>query len=109
MSGGKMGRVWGRWAPLRGHTDCSSLVSPPTWGGPIKRSCKSTTSPSQPLHVGLVDKCVGSRIQVVMKSDREIVGTLLEWDDFVNMVLEDVPEFEVTPEGRRMAKLDQIL
>ncbi|KAI4530826.1 hypothetical protein MG293_018684 [Ovis ammon polii] len=62
-----------------------------------------------PRGAGLVDKCVGSRIQVVMKSDRETVGTLLEWDDFVNMVLEDVPEFEVTPEGRRMAKLDQIL
>ena len=78
-------------------------------GGSPPSVFSATTSPSQPLPVGLVDKCVGSRIQVVMKSDREIVGTLLEWDDFVNMVLEDVPEFEVTPEGRRMAKLDQIL
>ncbi|KAF5927702.1 hypothetical protein HPG69_000608, partial [Diceros bicornis minor] len=49
-----------------------------------------------------------------MKSDKEIVGTLLGFDDFVSillkdMVLEDVTEFEITPEGRRITKLDQIL
>ncbi|PIK59404.1 LSM5-like [Apostichopus japonicus] len=57
----------------------------------------------------LVDKCIGSRIHIVMKSDKEIVGTLLGFDDFVNMVLEDVIEFETTAEGRRVTKLDQIL
>uniref|UniRef100_A0A3B3B3Q7 U6 snRNA-associated Sm-like protein LSm5 n=1 Tax=Oryzias melastigma TaxID=30732 RepID=A0A3B3B3Q7_ORYME len=57
----------------------------------------------------LVDKCIGSRIHIVMKTDKEIVGTLLGFDDFVNMVLEDVTEFEITPEGRRITKLDQIL
>ncbi|KAM9303509.1 U6 snRNA-associated Sm-like protein LSm5 [Morus bassanus] len=44
-----------------------------------------------------------------MKSDKEIVGTLLGFDDFVNMVLEDVTEFKMTPGGRRITKLDQIL
>ena len=57
----------------------------------------------------LVDKCIGSRIHIIMKNDKEIVGTLLGFDDFVNMVLEDVMEFETTPEGRRVTKLDQIL
>jgi U6 snRNA-associated Sm-like protein LSm5 len=57
----------------------------------------------------LVDKCIGSRIHIIMKNDKEIVGTLLGFDDFVNMVLEDVSEFESTPEGRRVTKLDQIL
>uniref|UniRef100_A0A663MAI4 U6 snRNA-associated Sm-like protein LSm5 n=1 Tax=Athene cunicularia TaxID=194338 RepID=A0A663MAI4_ATHCN len=61
------------------------------------------------LRSELVDKCIGSRIHIVMKSDKEIVGTLLGFDDFVNMVLEDVTEFEITPEGRRITKLDQIL
>ena len=32
----------------------------------------------------LVDKCVGSRIHVIMKSDKEIVGTLLGFDDYVS-------------------------
>lgn len=44
-----------------------------------------------------------------MKNDKEMVGTLLGFDDFVNMLLEDVTEYENTPEGRRITKLDQIL
>lgn len=69
-----------------------------------------------------------------MRSDKEIVGTLLGFDDFVSkllngyfdsnsvciywnfsfdfivdMVLEDVTEFENTPEGRRVTKLEEIL
>lgn len=56
-----------------------------------------------------MDKCIGSRIHIVMKNDKEIVGTLLGFDDFVNMLLEDVTEYESTPEGRRVTKLDQIL
>uniref|UniRef100_A0A8C5DEE2 U6 snRNA-associated Sm-like protein LSm5 n=1 Tax=Gouania willdenowi TaxID=441366 RepID=A0A8C5DEE2_GOUWI len=64
---------------------------------------------NQLLYSELVDKCIGSRIHIVMKTDKEIVGTLLGFDDFVNMVLEDVTEFELTPEGRRITKLDQIL
>ena len=32
----------------------------------------------------------GSKIHVIMKSDKEIVGILLGFDDYVNMVLEDV-------------------
>jgi len=57
----------------------------------------------------LVDKCIGSRIHIIMKNDKEIVGTLQGFDDFVNMLLEDVTESEATPEGRRVTKLDQIL
>ncbi|XP_060103607.1 U6 snRNA-associated Sm-like protein LSm5 [Heteronotia binoei] len=74
-----------------------------------KMAANATTNPSQLLPLELVDKCIGSRIHIVMKSDKEIVGTLLGFDDFVNMVLEDVTEFEITPEGRRITKLDQIL
>ncbi|EXJ79138.1 hypothetical protein A1O3_08639 [Capronia epimyces CBS 606.96] len=40
----------------------------------------------------LIDKCVGSRIWIVMKGDKEFAGTLLGFDDYVNMVLEDVIE-----------------
>ena len=74
-------------------------------------SLQNTTlaHPSQLLPLELVDKCIGSRIHIIMRNDKEIVGTLLGFDDFVNMVLEDVTEFENTPEGRRITKLDQIL
>ncbi|TFY64411.1 hypothetical protein EVJ58_g2638 [Rhodofomes roseus] len=42
--------------------------------------------------IELIDRCIGSRIWVIMKSEREFTGTLLGFDDFVNMVLEDVTE-----------------
>lgn len=42
-----------------------------------------------------MDKCIGSRLWVILKSDKEIVGTLLGFDDYVNMVLEDVTELYV--------------
>lgn len=44
-----------------------------------------------------------------MKNDKEMVGTLQGFDDFVNMLLDDVTEYESTPEGRKITKLDQIL
>ncbi|NXA64640.1 LSM5 protein, partial [Mohoua ochrocephala] len=55
----------------------------------------------------LVDKCIGSRIHIVMKSDKEIVGTLLGFDDFVSILWWKFKA--ITPEGRRITKLDQIL
>lgn len=66
-------------------------------------------NPSHLLPSELIDRCIGSKIWVVMKGDKELVGTLRGFDVYVNMVLEDVTEIEVTPEGKRTHKLDQIL
>ncbi|NWU85477.1 LSM5 protein, partial [Onychorhynchus coronatus] len=68
----------------------------------------AVSNPSQLLPLELVDKCIGSRIHIVMKSDKEIVGTLLGFDDFVS-ILRWVFKASITPEGRRITKLDQIL
>ncbi|PVU90311.1 hypothetical protein BB560_006207 [Smittium megazygosporum] len=54
---------------------------------------------SQLLPLELIDKCVGSKIWIVMKSNKEFVGTLLGFDDYVNIVLEDVTEYEYQPSG----------
>ncbi|KAI6241371.1 U6 snRNA-associated Sm-like protein LSm5 [Aphelenchoides fujianensis] len=69
----------------------------------------TAANPSTLLPLELVDKCIGSKIWVIMKNEKEIVGTLTGFDDYVNMVLEDVVEYENTPEGRRITKLDTIL
>lgn len=53
---------------------------------------------SQLLPSELIDRCIGSKVWVIMKGDKEIVGTLRGFDVYVNMVLEDVTEIEVTPE-----------
>ncbi|NWU72213.1 LSM5 protein, partial [Pterocles burchelli] len=72
-------------------------------------AANATTNPSQLLPLELVDKCIGSRIHIVMKSDKEIVGTLLGFDDFVSILWWKCLRPEITPEGRRITKLDQIL
>ncbi|OZJ04191.1 hypothetical protein BZG36_02185 [Bifiguratus adelaidae] len=64
---------------------------------------------SQLLPLELIDKCIGSKIWVIMKAEKEFSGTLLGFDDYVNMVLEDVTEFENTPDGRRSIQRGQIL
>ncbi|OXB54697.1 hypothetical protein ASZ78_015942 [Callipepla squamata] len=49
-------------------------------------AANASSNPSQLLPLELVDKCIGSRIHIVMKSDKEIVGTLLGFDDFVSIL-----------------------
>ena len=39
------------------------------------------------LTAELIDKCIGSRMWVIMRGDKELVGTLCGFDDYVNMVL----------------------
>ena len=64
-----------------------------------------TLSPSRCTEV--IDKCIGSRIHLVTKGEREIVGTLRGFDDYVNVVLEDAEEFERMVDGTtRKTKLD---
>ena len=46
---------------------------------------------------------------LILVLSQEIVGTLRGFDDFVNMVLDDVTEYETTEEGMRKTKLGQIL
>ncbi len=87
---------------MSASTTATSAASAPS-------GSSSSSNASTLLPLELVDKAIGSRIHIIMKNDKEIVGTLLGFDDFVNMVLEDVTEFESTPEGRRVTKLDQIL
>ncbi|KKF93627.1 U6 snRNA-associated Sm-like protein LSm5 [Ceratocystis platani] len=66
---------------------------------------------SQLLPLELIDKCVGSRIWVIMKGDKalrlsaEFAGTLMGFDDYVNMVLEDVIEFDYSGNQTKLPKL----
>jgi U6 snRNA-associated Sm-like protein LSm5 len=58
----------------------------------------------------LIDKCVGSKLWIVLKNNKEFVGTLRGFDEFVNMVLEDVTEYDTAADGsRKSTKLDSIL
>ncbi|GIZ49565.1 Sm-like protein LSM5 [Cercospora beticola] len=60
---------------------------------------------SQLLPLELIDRCVGSPIWVIMKGDKEFSGTLMGFDDFVNMVLEDVTEYDYTGGHTKLKKI----
>lgn len=46
------------------------------------------------LPLEIIDKSIGHKIQVLMTNDKEFHGTLIGFDDYVNMVLENVEEFD---------------
>ncbi|KAJ0112496.1 hypothetical protein Patl1_01623 [Pistacia atlantica] len=62
-------------------------------------------NPSQLLPSELIDRCIGSKIWVIMKGDKELVGTLRGFDVYVNMVLEDVTEYFYILRERDVLKL----
>jgi len=49
------------------------------------------------LPLELVDKATGSRLWVIMKDRKEFVGTLRGFDDYINIVLDDVTEYDYSP------------
>lgn len=76
----------------------------------IKAKGNYQNNASHLLPSELIDKCIGSRIWVVLRGDKEIVGILRGFDNYVNMVLDDVTEIEDAADGtKKLTKLDQIL
>ncbi|GMI61400.1 hypothetical protein ScalyP_jg7719 [Parmales sp. scaly parma] len=61
---------------------------------------------SRLLPLELIDKAIGSQIWILMKGEKELVGTLRGFDDYVNMVLDDVTEYG--PDGFKTT-MDEIL
>merc|ERR1712216_530845 len=74
-----------------------------------KKGASSAHNPSHLMPSGVMDKCIGSKLWVILKNERELVGTLKGFDLYVNMVLEDVTEYDFTPEGCNTTSLDTIL
>lgn len=73
-------------------------------------AAKPKASAGRLLPLELIDKCVGSKCWILMRSSKEFTGTLRGFDDYVNVVLDDVTEYEVSADGKRVAsKLDSIL
>merc|ERR1712199_54815 len=64
-----------------------------------KGASSSAHNPSHLMPSEVMDKCIGSKLW----------GTLKGFDLYVNMVLEDVTEYDFTPEGCNTTSLDTIL
>ncbi|OAL06760.1 LSM-domain-containing protein [Phaeosphaeriaceae sp. SRC1lsM3a] len=57
------------------------------------------------LPLELIDKCVGSQIWVIMNGGKEFTGKLVGFDDYVNMVLEDVTEIDPAEGNVKLPKI----
>ena len=53
------------------------------------------------LPLALVEKGIGSRMWVIMRGNTEFVGTLKGFDDYVNIVLDEVTEYTYDSAGTR--------
>ncbi|KAI3633225.1 hypothetical protein MIR68_008763 [Amoeboaphelidium protococcarum] len=52
------------------------------------------------LPLELMDKSIGKRLWIVLKDQSEIIGNLVGFDEFVNIVLSDVQEKEIKSDGQ---------
>lgn len=57
------------------------------------------------LPLEVLDRAIGHKIQVLLTNDKEFHGTLVGFDDFVNMVLEDVEEFDSDGKKESLKKM----
>ncbi|ABN67672.1 predicted protein, partial [Scheffersomyces stipitis CBS 6054] len=56
------------------------------------------------LPLEIIDKSIGHEIRVLMTNDKEFTGKLVGFDDFVNMVLEDVREIDSDVKSDKVIK-----
>ncbi|CAI4426181.1 BMC_2a_G0016150.mRNA.1.CDS.1 [Saccharomyces cerevisiae] len=50
------------------------------------------------LPLEVIDKTINQKVLIVLQSNREFEGTLVGFDDFVNVILEDAVEWLIAPE-----------
>lgn len=53
------------------------------------------------LPLALIDKCINAKVWIIMRGNTEFTGILKGFDDFVNLVLEDVIEYTYDEKGIR--------
>ena len=72
----------------------------------------SDNKPATTLGVGhilpleVIDKCIGRKLWIIMKNEKEFYGTLRGFDEYLNMILDDVKEFklEITTDPEQTGK-----
>lgn len=58
------------------------------------RTTSSNTDLPTLLPLEVIDRSIGSNIRILLTNYKEFTGTLIGFDDFVNVVLEDVVELQ---------------
>ncbi|WPK23555.1 hypothetical protein PUMCH_000796 [Australozyma saopauloensis] len=66
---------------------------------------KDAVASVMPLEV--LDRSIGTQVRILLTNNKEFVGKLVGFDDFVNMVLESV--VEVSSDGSESAPIKKML
>lgn len=59
------------------------------------------------LPLEIIDRAIGSKIKILLTNNKEFAGTLIGFDDFVNVVLENV--IELNEEGTLSKPIKKML
>jgi U6 snRNA-associated Sm-like protein LSm5 len=59
------------------------------------------------LPLEVVDKCIGRQLWVIMKGEKEFYGKLRGFDEYLNMIMDDVKEFAFSGTGRERQLLSR--
>jgi U6 snRNA-associated Sm-like protein LSm5 len=60
------------------------------------------------LPLEVLDKCIGRKLWLCMKGDKEFYGTLKGFDEFMNMMLEDVKEYRYAGHGDKRQLINTV-
>lgn len=63
--------------------------------------------PPTVLPLEVIDRSIGSKIRILLTNNKEFTGTLIGFDDFVNVVLENVVELD--SDGKAGAPIKKML
>jgi len=69
----------------------SSAAQPRPLASAASRGAPAAAALSRLLPLELIDKCIGSSLWIIMKGNKELVGTLRGFDEYVNMVRAPLP------------------
>lgn len=53
------------------------------------------SAPADILPLEVIDKTINQPVWIILQSNREFTGTLIGFDDFVNVIIEDAKEWIV--------------
>lgn len=72
----------------------------------MSQEASDATKPASTiLPLEIIDRAIGYDIKILLTNHKEFVGTLVGFDDFVNVVLENAAEIDDGKEGKRVKKM----
>ena len=59
-------------------------------------------APADILPLEVIDKTINQPVWIILQSNREFTGTLIGFDDFVNVIIEDAKEWIVNEDQNEL-------